>query len=100
MNKYFVKIGYSCRSYGELTGFVYAESQEQAEELIYNQDNIYESDYETNDSEDYNYYEDEAIIELSESNITPPARFQNSHNDAISSFGSLPNYFLAELNAL
>lgn len=100
MNKYYVRIGFSCRSYGELTGFVFAESQDQAEELIYNQDNIYESDYETNDSEDYNYYEDEATIELSESNVTEPAQHRNSHYEATFPFDDIPNYFLAELNIL
>jgi hypothetical protein len=98
MNKYTVSINYSCRTYGKLTGVVFAESLEDAEEAIYDRDNIHETDYESDDSDDYNYYEDEAEIDLETENVTPPA--EHHPPQTISPFNNLPAYFLAELNAL
>jgi len=100
MNKYFVKIGFSCKTYGDLTGFVYANSLEEAVELIYDRDNIHEADYENNDSDDYNHYEEEAEIELETENATPPPNYLNSPQINITPFTTLPEYFLAELNSL
>jgi len=98
MNKYFVKVGYSCTTYGNLTGYVFANSQEEAEELIYDHDNIHDQDYDSNDSDNYNYFEDEAEIDLESENVTPPAGLHTPQT--ISPFNNLPAYFLAELNAL
>jgi len=99
MDKYFVRIGFSCTSYGNLTGYVFANSLEEAEELLCDHDNIHEQDYDNNDSDNYNYYEDEAEIDLETENVTPPAEHQNP-SQTNSPFYNLPAYFLAELNAL
>ena len=99
MNKYFVKIGYSCRTYGYLTGYVYANNQEDAEEQIYDRDNIREADYESNDSDDFNHYEDEAEVDLETENVNPPPNYTTSP-ESNSPFTALPLYFLAELNSL
>ncbi|HEY5534393.1 MAG TPA: hypothetical protein VIL99_05605 [Ignavibacteria bacterium] len=99
MNKYSVRLGYSCTSYGNLTGYVFANSLEEAEELVCDRDNIHETDYESNDSDDYNYYEDEAEIDLETENVTLLAEHQNT-SQTNTPFINLPSYFLAELNAL
>lgn len=98
MDKYFVRIGFSCTSYGNLTGYVFANSLEEAEELLCDHDNIHEQDYDNNDSDNYNYYEDEAEIDLETENVTPPAEHHPSQTNT--PFYNLPSYFLAELNAL
>jgi len=33
MNKYYVRVGFSCTSFGNLTGVVYANNQEEAEDV-------------------------------------------------------------------
>jgi hypothetical protein len=94
MNKYSVRLGYSCTSYGNVTGVVYANSQEEAEELIYEGiDNIYDQDYDTNDSENYNYYEDEADIDLEESDVSGPHGNNNQTEQ-------IPDYYLSEINLI
>lgn len=97
MNQYYVKISYSCRAYGEFSGYVYANSREEAQELIYDHENILEQDHEENDFEDYSYSEDEADIELQESDVTPPPGY-NVNNTSSSLV--LPEYFLAEIHSL
>lgn len=102
MNKYYVRVGYSCTSFGNLSGVVYANSQTEAEELVSEDiDNIHEQDYETGDSQDYNYYDSEAVIDLDEENVSPPVN-QNTNTTATSNlpFSNTPAYFLAELSKL
>jgi len=98
MNRYSVSIGYSCNSYGNLSGYVYANSREEAEELICETDNIHDQDFETNDSDNYNYYDAEADIDLVETDILPPHNNDNSNSNT--PFSNTPNYYLAELNVL
>ena len=97
MNQYYVKISYSCRAHGEFSGYVYANSREEAQELIYDHENIREQDHEETDFEDYSYSEDEAIIDLQESDVTPPPGYnQNTTSTSL----TLPSYFLAEIHSL
>ena len=98
MNKYFVRVGYSCSSYGNLSGHVFANSEEEAEDLICDTDNIHDQEFDTDDSDNYNYYDDQAEIELEESDVTPPHGNNNSYDNT--PFSNTPNYFLAELNVL
>jgi hypothetical protein len=97
MNKYFVRISYSCRAYGDFSGYVYANSAEEAQELIYDHENIIEQDHEETDFEDYSYSDDEAYIDFQESNVTPPPDY-NVNNT--SSGIVLPEYFLAEIHSI
>jgi len=102
MNKYFIKIPYSYTQYAELTGIVYAENEEEAEELATEDWNIHEESYDDKDSSgdsdfDYDYME----VTLEESNIHAqeiPQR--NSANHFTSAKSNLPCYFLEDLPAL
>lgn len=64
---------YSCTTYGNLTGHVFANSQEDAEELICDHNNIQNQDYETSDNENINFNKDEADIVLYETDVYTPA---------------------------
>jgi len=71
LNKYFVKIPYSYTQYAELTGFIYAEDEEEAEELACDSWNIHEEDYVDRDSSgdsDYDY--DDMDVTLEESDVS------------------------------
>lgn len=64
-NKYSFRVPYSCSNYGSMTGIVYARNREEAMELIENRETEDEC-YDDSDSDNYNYYFDEASIELEE----------------------------------
>ncbi|MDD5361388.1 MAG: hypothetical protein PHN88_04600 [Ignavibacteria bacterium] len=73
MNKYFVKIPYSYVRYGTLSAFVYAEDEEEAEDLAYDCDNRQSEDYEDGDdcgSNEYNY--SDMTVELEEEDVDSP----------------------------
>ena len=72
MNKYFVKIPYSYTQYEELTGFIYSEDREEAEELANDNWNLHEECYEDSDSSgdsEYNYDDIEITLEETDINI-------------------------------
>lgn len=102
MNKYFIKIPYSYTQYAELTGIVYAENEEEAEELACDDWNIHEESYDDKDSSgdsDYDY--DEIAVTLEESDIPAqdiPQRNTANHFNSVKS--NLPSYFLEDLPAL
>ena len=52
MNKYYVKIPYSYTQYADLSGFVFAESSEEAKELAADDWNILDPEHNNNDSSD------------------------------------------------
>ena len=81
-----------------MTGYVFANSKEEAEELIYDKENIYDEDSETNDSDNYNYSDDEAEITLEREDVTPPYVNTNIHPNA--GFNRVPAYFLEECNSI
>jgi len=102
MNKYFIKVPYSYTQYAELTGIVYAENEEEAEELAAEDWNIHEESYDDKDSSgdsdfDYDYME----VTLEESDIPAqdiPQRNTANHFNSVES--NLPSYFLEDLPAL
>ena len=99
MNKYFIKIPYSYTQYGELSGIVYAEDEEEAAELTRNIQNIHEDEFEDGDGDSTNYYYDNLDIELEETNVTDdPVR--NGQQQFRSIQPQIPSYYLLEINSI
>jgi len=102
LDKFYVKIPYSYTQYAELTGFVYAQSAQEAEELASDNWNLHEEEHSNTDSSgdsEYNY--DEMTITLEESDIDVheiPAR--NNSNTFNPVQPDLPNHYLEELPSL
>lgn len=90
-NRYFYRIPYSCTTYGDLTGFVVAENEAQAIELIQN-GSVDDEEYSNEDSENYNYDYDNASFHVRESDIEP---MHQSGNRSV-----YPKYFLSEVNLI
>ena len=102
MNKYLVKIPYSYTQYAELTGFVFAESSEEAIELSADDWNIHDSEHNDVDSSgDSEYDYDEISVTLEESDIDvheiPSRNNTNTFNPVQT---DLPNHYLEDLPAL
>lgn len=100
MNKYQVKIPYSYPQYGKLFGYVYAEDEEEAEDLAQDRCNLHDDDYNDNDSGDSEYFYDEMEIELEESDVPReniPSRFPIN---SASQLPVVPQHFLSELPAI
>ena len=77
MNKYFVKIPYSYSQYATLSGYVYAEDEEEAIEIATDREKIHDEDYQDDeDSGDSNYYFENIDVECVESDV-PRESFQN-----------------------
>ena len=70
MNKYFVKIPYSYTQYATLSGFVYAEDEEEAIEIATDREKIHDEDYQDDeDSGDSNYDFENIDVECVESDV-------------------------------
>ena len=102
MNKYFVKIPYSCSTYGDLSGYVYADSKEEATELADESlINIHESEHNDEDSDNYNYLTEEMIVELNEEDISSEDLPRNYSTPQVTQdLSELPSYYLSELPQL
>jgi len=99
MNKYYIKLPYSYTQYGELTGIVYAQGEEEAAELARDIQNIHEDEFEDGDGDSTNYYYDNLDIELEETNINDvpsrhPAQIFNKTSP------NIPSYYLLEINSI
>lgn len=100
MNKYLIRIPYSYTQYGKLYGFVYAEDEEEAEDLAQDRCNLHDDDYNDGDSGDSEYYYDEIEVELEESDIEQNRIPSRNVGDPIRSDPTVPKHFLLELPAL
>ena len=100
MNKYLIRIPYSYPQYGKLYGFVYAEDEEEAEDLAQDRCNLHDDDYNDGDSGDSEYYYDEIEIELEESDIAQNRIPSRNIGGPIRSDSPVPKHFLLELPAL
>ena len=102
MNKYFLKIPYSYTQYATLSGYVFAEDDEDAVEIAESLENIHEESYEDDsDSGDSNYDFENIDVECVESNVpreSIPQTYRNQHTH--SEISNLPNHFLEELPAV
>ena len=90
-NRYFFRLPYTCKTYGDLTGYVVAENEEEAIDLIINGSTDNE-EYTNEDSEDYNYNYDEADFHIRESGLEPQHSTSSSQKH--------PKYFLSEINLI
>jgi hypothetical protein len=99
MNKYSVRIPYSYLQYGYLSGFIYAEDEDEAYELARDNCNLEDSEYEDSDGESTQYEYNEMEIELEEEDIDEiPDSVLNQ--DRLNGKNDLPSYFLSEINSL
>lgn len=102
MNKYYVKIPYSYTQYANLSGFVFAEDSEEAEELASDNWNLHEEEHnDTDSSGDSEYDFDEMTVTLEESDIPLheiPARNNTNTFNPVQT--DLPNHYLEELPSL
>ena len=98
MNKYSIRLPYSYIQYGNMTGYVYAECEEEASELAQDREHIRDDEYEDSDgdSTDYNY--DSIDVELEEENVTeiPP----NVLAAIALQKPKVPHYYLSEINSI
>jgi hypothetical protein len=90
-NRYFFRLPYTCKTYGDLTGYVVAENEEEALDSIIN-GSTDDEEYSNEDSENYNYDYDEATFDIRESDMEPESS-PNKHN-------AYPKYFLTEVNLI
>jgi hypothetical protein len=97
MNKYILRIPYSFVRYGNYSCVVYANSEEEAEEMA--------SDFEIHNSEDYDDSDNDGAtefeyadteVELEEEDVDAPL---GSSNDS-STTEKIPDYFLSEINLI
>ncbi len=102
MNKFYVKIPYSYTQYAELSGFVFAESSEEAEELAADDWNIHDQEHnDTDSSGDSEFDYDTISVTLEESDIDVheiPARNNSNSFNPVQT--DLPNHYLEELSLL
>lgn len=102
MNKYRVEIPYSCVEYGTIYADVYAEDEDEAQDLAVDYANRYNEETEPNDSEDYSYSYDSMNIILDAEDITEadlPRDYNQRNNNSASSETIAPAvYFLEEIN--
>ena len=92
-NRYNFELPYSCTMLGKMRGFVYADSVEEAMEML--EGNwTYDDEYIDTEGTNYQYYFEEANITIEEENVIPPNMNLRTKKD------SLPTYFLSEVKLL
>lgn len=97
MNKYLCKINYNYSKFGVLTCYIYADSEEEAEDLAVDYQNRHCEDYDDSENDgDMDFSYDDMEFELEEENAESPDNDSTS-NDPVPSLSRLPEYFLAEL---
>lgn len=97
MNKYLIRIPYSYPQYGKLYGFVYAEDEEEAEDLAQDRCNLHDDDYNDGDSGDSEYFYDELEVELEESDLSSADIPARPAVNGFKSEPSVPEHFLQDL---
>ena len=102
MNKYRVEIPYSCVEYGTIFADVYAEDEEEAEDLAQDYANRYNEESEPQDSDNYNYSYDSMNIILDSENISeadlPRDYYRRMNNNPSPEIVAPAVYFLEEIN--
>lgn len=95
-NRYSFRVPYSCSTYGSMSGIVYADNRENAMELIENRETEDEC-YDDSDSDSYNYYFDEASLELEEGSEDNEDDEEYYGNDDSHILSEIPAYFLENI---
>ena len=103
MNKYRVEIPYSCVEYGTVYADVYAEDEDEVQDLAGDYANRYNEDSEPQDTDDYNNNYGAMEIILDAEDITeadlPRDYYQRMNNNNSSPSTNAPAvYFLEEIN--
>lgn len=100
MNKYYVEIPYSCTTYGRVKGYVYAESQTDAEERAGEVDNIEDAEYIDHDTDNTEHYYSDIEVTLQEENV-PEDEIPEYIRELQTPIPVLiPDYFLSEINQI
>lgn len=98
MNKYILRIPYSFRRYGNYSCIVYANSEDEAEQMADDFGSHYSEDYDDdNDSDsdsDFDYSDTQ--VEIEEEDVESPDSDDNEQNN----IEKLPEYFLSEINLI
>jgi len=82
MNKYYITLPYSYMKYGQVTFYLYADDEHEAEQMAYNSNNWNAEDYDDNDDSDSNSYNYDAIeIELEEEDVDEAESVQLNHSE-------------------
>ena len=102
-NKYYFRVPYSCSTYGRMSGYVYADNEEEAIEKIERAETG-DTDYDDADSDNYSYYCDEAELTLEDEDVEEPVHHNHYYhtNDTSNSLSNIdqdkmPGYFLSEV---
>jgi len=96
LNKYEFRVGYSCSSYGTMSGIVYARNREEAAEFIESRQTENES-YDDGDSDNYSYNIEDADIELLEGTEEDEDDDENYYGETSKSFSEIPAYYLENI---
>ena len=92
-NKYSFRVPYSCSTYGSMSGYVWAHNRDEAIDLIESRETEDEC-YDDSDSDNYNYYFDEASIDLEEGSENDDEYYENEDSHILS---EIPAYFLENI---
>ena len=97
-NKYLVRVPYSYLKYGEMSCIIYAEDEDELEDLVTDFSNRHAEDYDDSDNDGDNEYSyDQMTVELEEEDVDEPVNIYNQSESEESPFSKIPDYFLAEL---
>ena len=100
MNKYYVEIPFSCTTYGRVKGYIYAETQTDAEERADDVDNIEDVEYINTDTDNTEHYYSDMEIELRESNVPEDDIPEYIRESQTPVKVLIPDYFLSEINLI
>jgi len=100
MNKYYVEIPYRCDTFGRVCGFVFAETQEEAEYRANDIENIHEAEYNDREADNTEHYYSDKEVSISQTDVPEneiPPEFQVP---VLRQAEVLPDYFLLEINLI
>jgi len=100
MNKYYVEIPYSCTTYGRVKGYIYAETQTDAEERADDVDNIEDSEYVDHDTDNTEHYYSDMELSLQEENVPEDDIPEYIRESKTPVQVLIPEYFLSEINLI
>ena len=97
MNKYYVEIPFSCSTYGIVRGYVYANSEDEAEVRAGDIDNIEDPEYIDQDTDNTQHEFDRMELKLREENV-PDNQIPEYLRELMKP--DIPEYFLSEINLI
>lgn len=100
MNKYLVEIPYDYIQYGLLSCYVYAENEEEAEELACDVGNRHEEEFNDRDGGDTDYDYGNMSINIEAEDVEPLTPNNRRNNPTSSSEPNHCPYFLNEINQI